>query len=386
MNEAMINPEIVHWARERAGMAPADLAGKLKQKPEKLLEWEQGKSRPSFSQAQKLASHLRVPFGYLFLKEPPEAPLPIPDLRTVGSRVSPELGQNFRDLLNNVLLKQEWFREYQIENGNDKVEFIGRCSLNDDAASVAEDIARTLGVTAALRKGARNWEQYLSLLIERAEAVGILVMRSGIVGSSSNRKLSVEEFRGFAISDDYAPLIFINAADAPAARLFTLVHELAHLWVGNSGISNVPLDDFSERGHQRKEEAFCNRVAAEFLVPGKEFVNDWQAKRSLVENCADLKKVYKVSPMVLARRAYDLGLIPREEYLDFYHAELKKFRNQKGGGGSFNLNLKTRNGVLFSTAVVGAAMEGRLLLRDASRLLNINKISTLNDFAKSLNG
>lgn len=141
MNEAMINPEIVHWARERAGMAPADLAGKLKQKPEKLLEWEQGKSRPSFSQAQKLASHLRVPFGYLFLKEPPEVPLPIPDLRTVGSRVSPELGQDFRDLLNDVLLKQEWFREYQIESGHDAVEFIGRCSVNDDPARVAEDIA-----------------------------------------------------------------------------------------------------------------------------------------------------------------------------------------------------------------------------------------------------
>ena len=173
MNEAMINPEIVHWARERAGMAPADLAGKLKQKPEKLLEWEQGKSRPSFAQAQKLASQLRVPFGYLFLKEPPEAPLPIPDLRTVGSRVSSELGQNFRDLLNDVLLKQEWFREYQIENGNGKVDFIGRCSLNDDPARVAEDIARTLKVTATVREEAGNWEQYLSMLVQRVESQGL---------------------------------------------------------------------------------------------------------------------------------------------------------------------------------------------------------------------
>ena len=386
MNEAMINPEIVHWARERAGMAPADLAGKLKQKPEKLLEWEQGKSRPSFAQAQKLASQLRVPFGYLFLKEPPEAPLPIPDLRTVGSRVSPELGQNFRDLLNDVLLKQEWFREYQIENGNGKVDFIGCCSLNDDPARVAEDIARTLKVTATVREEAGNWEQYLSMLVQRVESVGILLMRSGIVGSNTSRKLSVEEFRGFAISDEYAPLIFINAADAPAARLFTLIHELAHLWVGNSGISNMPLDEVSEQRHQRKEEIFCNRVAAEFLVPGKALLSDWHTQISLVENCAGLKKRYKVSSMVLARRAYDLGLIPREAYLEFYHSELKKLRSKKSGGGSFSLNLKTRNGVLFSMAVVGAATEGRLLLRDASRLLNINKVSTLNEFAISLNG
>ena len=384
MNEAMINPEMVHWARKRAGLAPDDLAGKLKQKPERVLEWEQGKSRPSFAQAQKLANHLRIPFGYLFLKKPPVAPLSIPDLRTVGSRVSPELGQNFRDLLNDVLLKQEWFREYQSGSGQNKVEFIGRFSLNADPACVAEDIADTLGITNSLRTDARNWEHYLNLLVDKAEAVGILVMRSGIVGNSSSRKLSVEEFRGFAISDDYAPLIFINAADAPAARLFTLVHELAHLWVGNSGISNMPLDEVSPQG--RQEEVFCNRVAAEFLVPGKALVHEWEVQVSLVENCAKLKKVYKVSPMVLARRAYDLGLIPREKYLEFYCCELKKYRHKKRGGGSFNLNLRTRHGVLFSTAVVEAAMEGRLLLRDASRLLNISKISTFNEFARSLNG
>nr|MDT0251551.1 helix-turn-helix domain-containing protein [Endozoicomonas sp.] len=125
MTEAMINPEIVHWARQRAGLAPADLADKLKQKPEKLLEWEQGKSRPTFSQAQKLAGQLRVPFGYLFLKEPPVEALPIPDLRTVGSHVSPELGQDFRDLLNDVLFKQECFRDYQLEHGQSRLEFIG---------------------------------------------------------------------------------------------------------------------------------------------------------------------------------------------------------------------------------------------------------------------
>ena len=382
MNEAMINPEMVHWARKRAGLTPDDLAGKLKQKPEKLLEWEQGKSRPSFAQAQKLANHLRIPFGYLFLQKPPVTPLSIPDLRTVGNRVSPELGQNFRDLLNDVLLKQEWFREYQIDSGQNKVEFIGRFSLSADPACVAADIADTLGITNSLQ--ARSWEHYLNLLVDRAEAVGILVMRSGVVGNSSGRKLSVEEFRGFAISDDYAPLIFINAADAPAARLFTLVHELAHLWVGNSGISNMPLDEVSPQG--RQEEVFCNRVAAEFLVPGKALVYDWEDQLSLVENCAKLKKVYKVSPMVLARRAYDLGLIPCATYLEFYGRELKKYRHKKRGGGSFNLNLKTRHGVLFSTAVVEAATEGRLLLRDASRLLNISKISTLNEFARSVNG
>ena len=386
MNEAMINPEIVHWARERARLAPADLAEKMNKPPEKLIEWETGQSRPTFRQAQKLAGQLKVPFGYLFLKEPPRDTLAIPDLRTIGSHVAPELGQNFRDLLNDILLKQEWFRDFQLENGQPELAFIGRFSLSNKTEEVAEDIAETLGLTDSLRKKAKNWESYLSLLIEKAERAGILVMKSSIVGSNTKRSLAVEEFRGFAISDEYAPLIFINTADAPSARLFTLMHELTHLWLGASGISNVPLGDADGASHQRREEIFCNQVAAELLVPGNAFLNDWQANTSIVDNCYALKKQYKVSPVVLARRAMDLGLVTREDYLNFYQYELNKYKEKKSsGGGSFSLNLKARNGVLFSTAVTGAAMEGRLLLRDAARLLNISKASTLKDFARTLN-
>ena len=385
MNEAMINPEIVHWARQRAGLAPADLAEKMRKPPEKLIEWETGQSRPTFRQAQKLAGQLKVPFGYLFLKEPPQDTLPIPDLRTIGNTVIPELGQNFRDLLNDILVKQEWFREYQLENGQPKLAFIGSRAMKDNPTDVAADIARTLGITASLRKEATNWENYLSLLIEKAEGAGILVMKSSIVGSNTKKPLAVEEFRGFAVSDDYAPMIFINTADAPPARLFTLIHEMVHLWVGASGISNVPLGDVDSASHQRKEEIFCNQVAAELLVPSDAFVKDWQANSSLADNCLTLRKNYKVSPLVLARRALELELVPKEDYLEFYQSELNKYRDKKGGGGSFNLNLKARNGVLFSSAVVEAAMEGRLLLRDATRLLNISKVSTLNEFAKSLN-
>ena len=383
MNEAMINPAIVHWARERAGLECADLANKMKQKPEKLLEWESGKSRPTFKQAQKLASQLKVPFGYLFLSTPPEEKLPIPDLRTIGSTVDPELGQNFRDLLNDVLRKQEWLRDHQIENGQQPLSFIGSHSINDSPTKVAEDIAQTIGTTSSFRDKASNWEQYLSMLIEKVEQAGIAVMRSGIVGSNTRRTLPVEEFRGFAISDQYAPLVFINASDAPSARLFTLIHELAHLWVGTSGISNIPLNKIAK--DERLEEKFCNAVAAEFLVPALSFVEDWEANRSLFDNCNSLRKAYKVSTMVIARRAFDLRLVPKDEFLALYQSELEKFKKKKSGGGAFNRNLTARNGRLFSSAVVGAAMEGRLLLRDATRLLNISKAGTLREFAKSIN-
>lgn len=133
------------------------------------------------------------------------------------------------DLLNDILVKQEWFREYQLANGQPRRAFVGSRSLNDQPVDVAEDIASVLGITGRLRQQASSWEHYLGLLIEKAESVGILEMKSSIVGSNTKRPLAVEAFRGFAISDDYAPLMFINTADAPPARLFTLAHELAHL-------------------------------------------------------------------------------------------------------------------------------------------------------------
>lgn len=145
----------------------------------------------------------------------------------------------------------------------------------------------------------------------------------------------------------------------------------------------MPLGDVESGVHQRQEECFCNQVAAELLVPTEELLIAWKTNTSLADNCYGLRKSYKVSPVVLARRGLDAGLVSREDYQEFYRSELNKYKGKKGGGGSFNL--KARNGMLFASAVVGAALEGKLLLRDASRLLNISKASTLNELAKSLN-
>lgn len=196
--------------------------------------------------------------------------------------------------------------------------------------------------------------------------------------SDTHRKLDVGEFRGFAISDLYAPVVFINSADAPSARLFTLLHELAHIWLGSSGISNVA------PGNSRREETICNAVAGEFLAPTDLFASLWSGSdQNLSERVSDLAHRFHVSRLVVVRRALDLGFVSQSVYAAFYRAELDSFRAAEGGGGSFYRNAGAKNSTLFARAVIAEAFRGGLLMRDAGRLLGVQP-SKIRDFANQL--
>ena len=200
---------MLRWARERLQRLPEQVAEKVPVKLEKLVLWEQGEARPSFRQAQILAKILRIPFGYLFLSEPPRGKPQIPDLRTVRDATHAQLSVNFLDTLNDALRKQDWYREYIQQEQPEPLPFVGRCSIHKPPESVAADISKTLSIDDGFRRSVRSWEEFLRCLIEKAEQTGILVMRSSVVGNNTHRPLSVDEFRGFAISDPFAPLVFI---------------------------------------------------------------------------------------------------------------------------------------------------------------------------------
>lgn len=375
--EAFITPSVLRWARERDGLSTEDAAERLNVKPERLEAWESGTARPTFRQAQAIAQHLSVPFGYLFLSDPPDETLPLPDLRTVADvpagRASPEL----EDLLNDALVKQEWYREQQVDDGARPIAFVGRYSLRDDPDTIATDIRNTIHIEQVTRQRAHTRDEYLRLLVEHTEGAGVLVLRSGVVGNNTHRKLRVEEFRGFVISDELAPLIFINGQDARAAQVFTLAHELAHLWVGQSGISNEPPAELAE-GDANAIERLCNRVASEVLLPSAEFLEAWDRAEGLDRAIDGLATRFKVSSAVVLRRAHELALVTWDEYWFHYNQLIKRRQPQRAGGegGNFYLTLFARNSRTLTTSLVTALAEGRVLHRDAARLLNV-KVATL---------
>lgn len=382
MTKAHINGKLLTWARERAELAVDALAHSMGVKPEALLQWESEEKSPTFRQAQTLAKKLLIPFGYLFLSEPPEEEPQIADLRTVRTEQRNRFSLEFQDVLNDALRKQNWYRELLMQEGAKPLAFISRFSVRDNAETVAADIRNTLGVGRDFRSQCSSWEDFLSKFIERTEAKGILVLRNGVVGNNNRRKLSVREFRGFVLSDPIAPLIFINNNDAQAAKIFTLAHELVHLWIGESGVSNI--DPGRKTDIPTPEiERFCNKTAAEMLVPADEFTASWIDDESLQDNLDRLCRVFRVSPLVILIRAKNLDKISDNLFYEAYARMGGKKRRPESKGGDFRNTLPVRNSKTLTRAIINSAMEGDTLYRDAARLLGV-KVSTLASLASHL--
>ncbi|MBA7665138.1 hypothetical protein ES703_73205 [subsurface metagenome] len=322
MTEALITPNILTWAKNRSLIPDDTLAQKAQVKYDDLALWEKGEKRPSFRQARKLAKTLRIPFGYLFISKPPQEIVPIPDFRTVADREPEPLSVDFVDLINDILRKHQWYIDNLREEGASPLDFVGSISTSRNPNEIAENICNTIGINDALRKDAVNWEDFLRQCIRRTEEQGILVLRSGVVGNNSRRKLSVYEFRGLTICDSLAPLIFINGRDAKAAQIFTLAHELAHVWTGESGISNPDLGS-PNLNKGLEIEVFCNAVAAEILVPRKHFLDTWNSNIAIADNLFTAVRYYRVSSIVILRRAFELNRITETEFYEQYQREIE---------------------------------------------------------------
>jgi Zn-dependent peptidase ImmA (M78 family) len=376
MTQAGVNPSMLVWARNRAGLSHADLKpGKSRAWITNLPDWEKGIGGPTFEQARALAKIFRVPFGYLFLLAPPVEDVSLPDLRTVGDKPG-RLSVDLRDVVLDALRKQDWLHQYRREHRLDPVTLVGSSKLTDAPAKVAEQLRTALGLNVAGPPLPTDPEEYRRHLVERAEAAGVVVLQSGMVGGNTKRLLDVDDFRGFALADDLAPLVFINTQDIPHARSFTLIHELAHIALSISGVSNAPVAS-EEAPPLRAEELFCNKVAAEFLVPSDAFLRAWDERQSLDANAARLSNLFRVSHLVIARRAFDASLVKAAEYWRLVkiikanaRADKLELAESEGGPG-FLLMAKVRNGKTLISTVVHAAIAGEVLYRDAASLLGV---------------
>lgn len=365
MPRAPVKPELLRWARQRVGRNVDDFKGNLK----KLAEWERGEAQPTFKQLEDFARATHVPFGYLFLPEPPEEHIPIPDLRTIRHRDISHPSPDLLDTIHAMQRRQAWLREELIECEAEPLDFVGSARLADDPQGVGREMRRVVGLEDGWATDVRTWREAVGVLRWTVEELGVMAVINGVVGNNTHRKLDVEEFRGFALSDEYAPLVFVNGSDAKSAQMFTLVHELAHIWLGESALTDTGL---ASRPSQ-EIESWCDRAAAEFLVPAQELKACWRDVRHEDAPFEIIARRFKISPIVAGRRAMDLRLVSRETFLTFYEDCSARERRQRSasGGGDFYNNQNTRVGEMFATQVILAAKGGRLSFKEAYDLTGL---------------
>jgi len=361
-----VSSSVLRWALERSGKRL-----EAKKKFPKLEQWLAGEIKPTFNQLREFARITSVPFGYLFLSEPPKESLKIPFFRTMKEHKnltpSPELIQT----LKMMEYRQSWLRDFLIDEGHDPLPFVGSVHERNDPAEVAEKIRNVLKLEDNWAEKQVSWTAAFRKLQEKAEDAGILVIINSIVGNNTHRKLNPEEFRGFVLTDEYAPLIFINGADSKAAQMFTFAHELAHIWLGRDAIF-----DLRELQPAEEEiEQICNRIAAEFLVPAQKLEEFWPSVKDNPDRFEIIARKFKVSQIVAARRALDLGMITKEEFLEFYHHYREKWEERKKSirpqSGDFYTLQLMRIGRRFAETVVRAVRSEKILYREAYDLTGL---------------
>ena len=377
MTRVPVQPGLLRWARKRAGMAQADLAAKFK----KLSEWESGETQPTLKQLEAFSRAVHVPFGYLFLSEPPDERLPISDFRTVPHTANGRPSPDLLDTLYAMQRRQRWLREHLVESDAEPLTFAASARLADDADAIGREMRRALGLEEGWAAGIRTWQDAVNELRRIIENLGVMAVINGVVGNDTHRRLSVAEFRGFALTDRYAPLIFVNGADAKSAQMFTLAHELAHIWLGEAGLSGF--ENLLPGGTDAED--WCNRAAAELLVPSRELRERWTRVRREQHPFEAVARSFKVSPVVAARRAMDLNLVERAAFFEFYEHYSKRERRSgtTPSGGDFYNNQNARVGRLFSTHVMRAAMAGQIGFRDAYEMTGLRG-GTFQDYARRL--
>ena len=378
MNRVGVKPELLRWARRRSGQS----AEYLRKRFPKLEAWERGVTMPTFRQLEDFAKATYLPIGYLFLREPPVEELPVTDFRTIGGTEVRRASPNLLDTLYLCQQRQDWYREEARTAGEPPLEFVGSLNTSVEISTAGAIMRDALGFDLEQRRRATTWSDALRQFIEQADALGVLVMVSGIVGSNTSRKLKPEEFRGFVLSDPSAPLVFINGADTKAAQMFTLAHEIAHLWLGESGISNTQAVSTPDHAVER----WCNQVVAELLAPTKLVRDEFDADADLNTEANRLARRFKVSTLVVLRRIRDVGGMDHDEFRYAYQEELGRLQDLQGdrSGGSAIRNVGPRVSKRLARALIVSTLEGRTSYTESFRLLGVRKLSTFESVAESL--
>jgi Zn-dependent peptidase ImmA (M78 family)/transcriptional regulator with XRE-family HTH domain len=376
-DKAYITPNVLKWARESARMTEETAAAKVSITVERLQKWEEGTDQPTIRQAQTLAKAYKRPFALFFLPEIPRDFQPLQDFRKKGAK---ELTTSSIFIIREIQQKQAWISDVYAENNENKLPFIGRFTINSNPIDVANDILKTFEINPLNYKT----ENPIIEWIDAAESNGIFVSRTSFI--HSRLKLDSDELQGFAISDSYAPFVFVNSDDWNAPQLFTLVHEIAHVWISETGISNDIKPDIDNKNNFHPVELFCNEVAANALIPREIILN------FSLNTYKNSREVFKaswqlgVSSFAFLVRALNLNIITLPnyqklkkevdiEYNEFLireaekNTKLKQRQKEKPGGPNPYLLRLNKNSRLFTQVVLDSLRNGFVQPTQASLLL-----------------
>lgn len=313
-----VDPKMLLWALKRVEKERGERA---KSRFPKIGEWTNGDLSPTWKQLEDFAKFVYLPVGYLLLSEPPDEKIPITDFRTLAGKGIGKPSPNLLDIIYICQQRQYWYQEFAQDHGYMELDFVNTAALSTPPEEAARSIRDTIAFNLEEQKRCETREKALRLFINQADKSGILVMAGGRVMSNGHRFLDPEEFRGFALADRFAPLVFINGKDSKAAQMFTLAHELAHIWLGSSGLSNT---EATPLNNSKKEEIWCNRVAAELLVPLIHFKERLRKNESIDGALRRLSREFKVSTLVILRRMLDADWLNRANFEQHWKQE----RNQ----------------------------------------------------------
>ncbi len=359
--EVNVSADMLTWAIARAGYQLHEFTEKVP----KVSEWIEGKKKPTVKQLENFSKKVHLPFGYLFLSEPPTEKLPIPFFRSNGDDID-KVSVNVYDTILLIQQRQDWLRDYFNENGFDRLSFVGKFNQSNTVDEVVEDMRNLLGLTESWASEFKTWEKALSYLVEVIEDSGIITIFNGVVENNTSRPINVDDCRGFVLVDDLVPFMFVNNADGKSAQMFTILHELAHIWTGQS----AGFDFRKIQPANDPSEIFCDKIAAEFLVPKNAFNKFWVTS----PNIQKASKYFKVSEIVIARRALDTGKISRGDFFDFYEGYKKREFIKKGNrssGGDFYATARKRLSITFASHINRAVKSDQLLYRDAYKLTSM---------------
>ena len=361
-----IKPVIIDWvlAQVTEDQIGSDLM-------KSLNGWKAGTKLPTFNQLELLSSRSRIPLGYFFLENPPVEKLDLIQFRTVDSVELVNPSRNLIDTIYDMEEIQQWMRDYRIDSGYEKLQIVGSLKDYDDVRKIADIIRRDLGLLKDWFNSVNSKESAFHYIRNLIKDTGIIVMLNGIVGKNTHRSLNINEFRAFALVDEWAPLIFINGSDSENAKIFSLFHELVHIWIGVNDLFN----DRRYTNSGNKIEVLCNAVASELVLPADVFIDAWSSDVSddMNERIGKLAHRFKCSRCVIARKAYDKRKITYEDYNEVVEDSIRSFeeyKQSKKSGGNYYANAAYRLDRSFVLAICNSLMSGRTTYTEAFRLTN----------------